>query len=233
MGKITTSRYISTNDAYIKRFSTSSIFVKLLGRRVYRWNFVKTRWWSRAYEYKLIQDVVASVFGEEIGGKSALDFGCGDSHPGIFILEKLKFGQVFGCDLFDSHPLLDEKSFNISYFKNHKLGPNVKYDLITVISVLEHLKPTLQKEILCDLMMMLNNDGVIILTFDMPGFEFQTDLQLYTDLFDEFGLFYELENIPMELRLNNFNSVAPFPEGWPSFSLKKSECYRLVGFKKS
>ena len=227
------SRYISTNDSYIKVFKTGSKLRRILGKKAYQWNFVKTGWWSRAYEYKLIQDVVASFFGEATAKKLALDFGCGDSHPGIFVLEKLKFGQVFGCDLFDSHPLLDERSFNISYFKDHKLGPNIKYDLITVISVLEHLEPTLQKEILCDLISMLNDSGVIILTFDMPGFEFETDLKLYTDVFDVFGLSYVLEDIPMDLRLNNFNSIAPFPEGWPSLSLEKSECYRLVGYKKS
>jgi len=227
------SRYVSVDDKYMKHFSTGPRFLKLLGIKIHYWNFVKTGWWSRAYEYQLINDVVHNAFGLDVIHKTALDFGCGDAHPGLFIIEKLKFNKVYGCDLFDHHPLLKTKKFNINYFKNHLSGPKIQYDLITIISVLEHLEPKLQKDILLDLISMLSDDGVIILTFDMPGFEYKTDLSLYLNIFKENGIIYKLDELDVSKRLDNFNSVAAFPKGWPKLGMKRAECYRLVGYKKS
>jgi len=85
--KITKSRYVSVNDNYIKKVSVGLGF---LGLKKLKWDFVKSGWWSRPYEYKLINDVAMDYFGDNIVNKTSLDFGCGPAHPGIFFLRKVR-----------------------------------------------------------------------------------------------------------------------------------------------
>ncbi|MEM5880952.1 MAG: methyltransferase domain-containing protein [Candidatus Aenigmatarchaeota archaeon] len=229
MKKITKSRFISINDGFIDKFEVSYGFLQL--KRL-KWDFIKNGWWSRPYEYKLIADVTNDYFGREVDNKIALDFGCGPSHPGVFILEKLGFSKVYGCDLFDKHKILQKyNSIKIEYFKDCLSKKELKFDLITSISVLEHMDEETQGFILTSLIEQLNKDGVIVLTFDMPGFEHKTNLELYKNIFVEHRIYFEEEVISEELYLNNFNSIAPYNKGWPEMNIEKLNCYRLIGYK--
>ena len=196
------------------------------------WDFNRVGWWSRPYEYSLIEEVCKSYFNDEIGTKIALDFGCGPSHPGIFFLEKLGFKKVYGCDLFQEHKLLKKyKSTKIEYFKDCLSMKNMKFDLITSISVLEHMDETIQELILTNLISQLNENGVFILTFDMPGFEYKTNLDLYKSIFTKFKISYEEEFIDDVKIMNNKNSVVRYEKGWPEMNIDKLSCYRLIGYK--
>lgn len=59
MKKITKSRYISINDKFIERFVVNYGF---LGLKKLKWDFVKSGWWSRPYEYKTNLELYKNIF---------------------------------------------------------------------------------------------------------------------------------------------------------------------------
>jgi len=141
--------------------------------------------------------------------------------------------MTYGCDLFDEHKILKKyKSNKIEYFKDCLSQKKLKFDLITSISVLEHMDENTQEFILSNLIEQLNQDGIIILTFDMPGFEYKTNLELYKNIFLKYNIYFEEEIIDEKFHMNNINSIAPFKKGWKDMNIEKLTCYRLIGYKK-
>ena len=68
-----------------------------------------------------------------------------------------------------------------------------------------------------------------MLTFDMPGFEWDTDLDMYRHILRqrEFD-FIEVE-VPFWHRLTSRNGPVPFA-GWESLGRLELECYRLLAW---
>jgi len=80
------SRYFLITDIFLEDFSWKDL----------SWNFRKLKWWSRGYEYQWVNDICKEFSCE---GRSAVDVGTGDEHPGVFLLKSHGFDKVVGIDL--------------------------------------------------------------------------------------------------------------------------------------
>jgi SAM-dependent methyltransferase len=220
------SRYVVLNDPVITEFRTPNS----AGEEV--WDFHELAWWSRLYEYRWLQDVVSDCLGPDRSDKMALDAGCGRKYPSSFILGEMGFKRVIGLDLVPSNPLFERVSMpNVEYrqldFAEEVPGP---VDCLCCLSVLEHMPPERQLRALENFCRAVAPDGFMAMTFDLPGFEYETDLEAYKRVLAEHGfVMIEAPTDPAE-RLNSRNGRIAHP-GWPKFGRMELQCYRLVAWK--
>lgn len=157
-----TSRFFTTNDEKVDTF-------------VYP---IPVEWWSRGYEYPW-----AGRFAES--GHVVLDAGCGIGHHFKFALAGV-CKQVHACDVdqniinepFIIKTIKNGFNFDVTelcgniYYKICDLGnldyPNHSFDRVFCISVLEHCSDSQYLLILKEFKRVLKEDGLIVLTFDVP-----------------------------------------------------------------
>ncbi|HOX27550.1 MAG TPA: class I SAM-dependent methyltransferase, partial [bacterium] len=99
------------------------------------YKYEKTHWWYQARN-RIVTELIRHDVGKSFG--SILDFGCG---TGNLISKLSTLGDVTGCD--KSNEALEfckKKGFrNIRHIKNDDLSEMGKYDLITLLDVIEHV----------------------------------------------------------------------------------------------
>ena len=177
----TTSRFFLKSDENVSTFSWKDAV----------WNMEERQWWSRTYEYAWVEQACRYFFGGDIKNKSAIDIATGILHPGIFVLKKAGFGAVTGTDLFDKEPhhYAQYIKNGINYIKEDILEPTIKdkFNCVSCVSFLEHLPPEYHKQSIINIINKCEDNGCIVLTFDMPGFEYKTDLELYKYIIYEHG----------------------------------------------
>jgi len=180
------SRLFVKSDPLIREFSWNDYSVDIFAPR--------RKWWSRPYEYKWIQDVISSYF-DFSKDVSALDVATGNDHPGMFILKQLGFYKVIGTDLLKGSDFPNKKYLKegMEYIQDDILKPQLvdKFDCITFISVLEHFHPDNQRSVLENLISYLKPQGCMVLTFDMPGYDYPTNLSLYKEVLSAKGFSYK------------------------------------------
>ena len=201
------SRYFLTTDAFLENFSWKDL----------NWDFRKLKWWSRIYEYQWVNDV-CKEFDKR---RSAVDVGTGDEHPGVFLLKSHGFKRVVGIDLIKKSEWKYREYLGngIKYVSGDIAnGCSGKYDLVMCISTLEHIHPRTQPRVLKNLMSLVDDGGILLLTFDMPGCDYKT----YLEMLKEFNFSVILEDegdIPIVKTTNS--AVQPSPR------TKKLFCYRI------
>ena len=82
---------------------------------------------------------------------------------------------------------------------------NKTYDLVACISILEHVKKEDQKDFLLNMIKLTKKGGNIILTFDDPGFEELTDIEMYKETLRENNCLFEEAVIQEDKILTNLN----------------------------
>lgn len=157
-----TSRFFTTNDEKVDTF-------------VYP---IPVEWWSRGYEYPW-----AGRFAES--GHVVLDAGCGIGHHFKFALAGV-CKQVHACDVdqniinepFIIKTIKNGFNFDVTelcgniYYKICDIGnlnyPDHSFGRVFCISVLEHCSDSQYLPILKEFKRVLKEDGLIVLTFDVP-----------------------------------------------------------------
>lgn len=188
---ILTSRYFVRDDSIMDSIKFNELVFEIKNRG----------WWSRVYEYKWMVDVATCYFKGSFDNKNSLDVATGIQHPGMFILKLLGFQNVVGTDIFNDVDFLYRKNIvdGMAYIRDDILNPKLptKFDFITCISFLEHLPPENQDCALINMLNYLKDDGCIALTFDMPGYEYKTNVEMYKTVLRENGMEY------IEVDVNN------------------------------
>ena len=136
-----------------------------------------------------------------------LDVATGPFHPGSFILEN-GMNEVDAIDLLDKPKIFKKyNNYNINYIKDDMINTklNKTYDLVACISTLEHVKKEDQKSFLLNMIKLTKLGGNIILTFDDPGFEELTDIEMYKETLRENNCIFEEEIIQEKEILTNLN----------------------------
>lgn len=224
--RIAESRYVRRDDPIILTYHCSSTLPQ---PQQHSWDFRELQWWSRIFEYQWLMDVASTFLTPGIETKIALDAGCGMEHPSSFMLAELGFRRVVAQDLWERHELIEQIHL-----------PNLEYccadmceaipcqaDLVCCLSVLEHLDPPRQTRALEKLCNAVTPNGLLLLTFDIPGFEWDTNLDMYRKILRQHAFdFIEIE-VQEEQRLNSHNSPVPYA-GWESLGRLELECYRLL-----
>lgn len=214
------SRLFVKRDALISNFEWNG----------YTINIMQNRWWSRPFEYKWIEDVCASYF-DSLDNRTVIDIATGSTHPGIFILKKLGFKKVIGTDLFDID-LFQPKNFiseGMEYVKDDILNPKIKekFDCITFISVLEHFHPDNQRKVMENIISYLKDNGCLIFTFDMPGFDYLTNIPLYKEILVENKFSFREVDINKDdivVKSSNCSNAG-------GLARKNLSCYRLFAWR--
>ena len=228
MRRIGESRYMRLDDPVILTYRCGAALPE---PRQHVWDFRALQWWSRIFEYQWLKDVVSSFPAPELETKTALDVGCGLEHPGCFMLAELGFGRTIAQDVWERHELIERIHLpNLEYccMDINEASP-CRADLVCCLSVLEHMDLVRQAcalRILCDA---VEPGGLLLLTFDMPGFEWDTDLDMYRHILRqrEFD-FLEVE-VAEEQRVTSRNSPVPYA-GWESLGRLELTCYRLLAW---
>lgn len=220
------SRYVVLDDPVITEFRTAG----KTGEEV--WDFHELLWWSRLYEYRWLRDVVGDCFGEDRSDKTALDAGCGRKHPSSFILGELGFKKVIALDILPGNPLFERVLMpNVEYrqvdFSEHVPGP---VDFLCCLSVLEHVAPERQLRALENLCGAVAPGGFLAMTFDLPGFEYETDLEAYKRVLAEQGFVMIETPTGRAERLTSRNGHIAHP-GWPEFGRMELLCYRVLAWR--
>lgn len=147
--------------------------------------------------------------------------------------------KVVATDLFEKHPM--EKLFaayNICYIQDDMCNTKIKgnFDVVCCISTLEHLGRNSQSVFLENMIKRVKPGGYIIMTFDDPGFDELTDLELYISILSSHGFtFKEGFGYSQNQIMNNFNSVVK----WKPFQTQsinsnaELRVYRLIARKHS
>ncbi|MDY7096276.1 MAG: class I SAM-dependent methyltransferase [Acidobacteriota bacterium] len=224
------SRYVVLDDPVMAKFRAVGDGGEEL------WDFHQLEWWSRIYEYRWLQDVVRDCFADRgtlnLESKVALDAGCGRKHPSSFILGEMGFRRVLALDLMPNNPLFERvRMANVEYrqtdFAEHVPGP---VDFLCCLSVLEHVPRERQPRALENLCGAVAPGGFLAMTFDLPGFEYETDLEGYKRILSEQGFeITEAATDPAQ-RLTSRNGPIPHP-GWPKVGRMELLCYRLLAWK--
>ena len=238
------SRFFRTSDPVIETYELKSKKKSLSDNKEnssqtedYTWNFRLQHWWSRLYEYRWMLDAAKNYYkGSDLSKIKVLDAACGDLHPSCFMLADLGFGQIVAQDLFDSHPLIERFPLkNLTYLQGNLLAkfPDNEFDCINFISTLEHIEPLNQPVALQNLCNRLKPGGLIIMTFDIPGFEYVTNLDDYKNILRDNFIVFQEDTIDEKDLLSSLNSVGAVTEGWELTHKKinKLFCYRLLGVK--
>lgn len=197
------SAYISLDDNLMMSYKIEQgkIF-----KKKHFWDFKSMKWWSRIYEYQFLQEVVKTL-NKENKSLSILDVATGPFHPGSFILEN-GVNQVDAVDLLDKPKIFKKfNKYNINYIKDDMINTklNKTYDIVACISTLEHVKKEDQKSFLQNMIKLTKKGGSLILTFDDPGFEELTDIEMYKKTLKENNCLFEEEFVPEEEILTNLN----------------------------
>ncbi len=173
--------------------------------------------------------------GQNLQQKTVLDAACGEVQPGGFILAQKGFGQVVAQDVFARHALIEKSALtNLHYLQGNlaevKEG---RFDCIVFISTLEHINPEVQPLVLQNLVDRLNPGGALLLTFDMPGYEYSTNLDLYKQILRDNNLQFREESVRDADKLTSKNKHIVFPEGFEDGHVKHEElsCYRLFAVR--
>lgn len=229
MGHHLTSRYIKINDPYQLGFIYHGT----------NWDFTNPLWWSRIYEYTWM-DAAIREWGLEcnkpINASSVLDIACGHMHPSPFILKHIGFKSVVCTDLLDTWPLayIDP---TIQYLKNDVCTDKLpQSDVIICVSTLEHIDPAKQEAALQNMISALNPGGLLLLTFDMPGWDFLTNLPLYKQVIVRNSMHILIEEVPEEQRLNSRNGAVinwelSNPALYPKLAGVEYNIYRIAAVK--
>jgi SAM-dependent methyltransferase len=197
--------------------------------RQHKWDFDALKWWSRIFEYRWLADIVATIPPQQRLTMTAIDAGCGRKHAGCFMLAEAGLGRVIALDRFEQHPLLDAVDLpNLSYAQIDFAGTSCPpAHLVCCVSVLEHIHPSQQERALINLCDAVLPGGLLLLTFDMPGFEFDTDLDGYREILRRHGFDFIEREVPQEQRLTSRNGPITVSD-WPSVGRPELECYRLL-----
>lgn len=220
---IYSSRLFIKSDPMIKEFRFENLYLNIFEPR--------RKWWSRPYEYKWMGDTSSAYF-DFLEPKSAIDVATGNSHPGIFILKKSGFSKVVGTDLFDitSYQHRVHLKDGMQFVKDDILCPkiNEKFDCLTCVSVLEHFHPDTQKKALQNMITYLNPNSCIILTFDMPGFDYLTNLPLYKETLSENSFSFREDNLKEgDVVVNSSNC-----SNAGRLARRRLSCYRIFAWRK-
>lgn len=195
------SSYISIDDDKLMNYEITQ--GKLIKRK-HHWDFAKLGWWSRIYEYKFLQDCINSLQ----KNISVLDVATGPFHPGSFILENNGINNVDAVDIINKPKIFNRFSrYKISYFIDDMSNTQIEkqYDLVVCISTLEHVPMENQKSFLENMIKLTKVDGHLILTFDDPGFEQMTNIEMYKSVLLDNNCQFEEEEISQDKILTNYN----------------------------
>ena len=219
------SRYFRLDDSKMLSFSGRG------ENSLLHWDFLELGWWSRIYEYSWMQAVIEHWVGDHISQKVALDAGCGRKHTGCFLMAELGFERVVAQDLFPQHPIfMLGKPANLEYAERDFCeGAACDADIVCCLSVLEHVALERQKQGLRVLCRAVRPGGLLVMTFDMPGFEYPTALELYKHIILDEGFVYAEREVAAHERLTSKNGPVSHP-GWPSVGRYELTCYRLVAW---
>jgi 2-polyprenyl-3-methyl-5-hydroxy-6-metoxy-1,4-benzoquinol methylase len=103
-----------------------------------------------------------------------------------------------------------------------------KFDCVCCISLLEHVMPHFQEQALTNLIKYVRKGGILLLTFDMPGFEYTTDLTLYLKVLRQQRCAVTVEETKEDERISTASSdVAD-----SSLISKNLSCYRIFAEQK-
>lgn len=221
MKEVLQSRYVLADDLIIRGFEWGSA----------SFEFYQRGWWSRIYEYQWMLDACKAYF-DDFKGKSALDIATGVLHPGMFLLKSLGFDRVVGTDLFDvkDHLFVKEIKDGIEYVKESVMHPTMKdkFDCVSCISFLEHIPNYQQEFALENILSYVSEDGCAIFTFDIPGYDFQTDLPLYESVLKKQGFYFSNVEVDAKKILTTTNS----PVAAQDLKGRGISCYRLFAGRK-
>ncbi len=193
-----------------------------------RWDFVRLRWWSRIFEYRWMIDALVRHFANDLRGRTLVDLGCGYEHPGAHMLADLGAARVLATDLADRIELYERcPAANLAYRRHDMTRPLAeRFDAVVCISVLEHLPLADQATALGHLADAVAPGGALVMTFDMPGFEHDTPLDLYRRTLRARGLRFDEVEVPAAERLTSRNGPVAI-SGFPEVGLVELEVYRL------
>jgi len=184
------SRYVSVYDESRILYTFDRLTFRTLARL--KWDLSAMEWWSRPYEYLWAEHVLNYFYGSQFNKLSLLEAACGPGHPWLLRASELGFRSVTGVDLIERSLLVDRVSrSNLSYLCHDLSRPlSPKYDVITCLSVLEHMPKQVQELALQNMCSAVIPGGCILITLDLPGFNFTTDLSLIWDTLDAFRFRY-------------------------------------------
>ena len=218
---IFSSRYFIHSDLFMEKFDWDGV----------SFDFCKMGWWSRIYEYEWMKNVCTSYF-SDISEKSVVDIATGDQHPCMFILKSLGFLRVVGPDIL---PLdkLKHCSFvknGIEYVQDDVCTTKIKdrFDCVSCISVLEHLDPKRQIIALENIINMTKDNGCIVLTFDMPGYEYSTSIETYGKILQSRGFYFLNQHVEDNKKIMTTNS----PIACLNLRQMNLSCYRIFASRK-
>jgi len=157
-------RYITTKDAYLEEYSTSS-------NPGLTWPFAemqkekKHSWHSRPYEYAWIREALEF---HPFNDLAVLDAGCGAGYPGPYVVSDCaNVRQVHAMDI--DPKLLEQRvghgEITWSVGDLTKYQTSERYDAITCISTLEHIPRW--KKTLKNFHNLLDPGGLLLLTLDI------------------------------------------------------------------
>ena len=219
MNDIFTSRYFKTDDPIIKLFQWGGL----------DFEFYNRGWWSRIYEYQWVIDVCNNLRPDQLG--SAIDIATGIQHPGMFMLKSLGFNKVVGVDLFEEKDFMYRKNLcdGIFYVKEDINYPSLKekFSAITCISFLEHIRPNSQEQVLQNIINYVSESGCIIMTFDMPGYDYPTNLSLYKTVLERNGFKIDNKDVEETQKISTQNSKI----AEQVLRTKPIYCYRLFAWR--
>jgi hypothetical protein len=202
MDDVLKSRFFLKSDDEIKNYSFS-------GRD---WSFYDLQWYSRIYEYRWAIDAINCYFGEKEPGL-VIDIGTGNWHPFSFMLStETKSRKVLASDIYplEDWQYKDIMPSSMEYFQGSADDndmPNV--DIVACISIFEHLDPDLQIRSLKNFVDKINEGGCLTMTFDIPGYDYETQKSKYLRILDEGGMVYEIEDVDGEKVTSKDNPIAP------------------------
>jgi len=197
------SGYISLNDTQMLSYDIEQGRVF---KKKHSWDFIDLKWWSRIFEYKFLQEVVNEL-NKSNKTLTVLDVATGPFHPGSFILEN-GLNNVDALDLLEKPKIFKKfNKYNINYIKDDMINTklNKTYDLVVCISTLEHVKKENQKTFLLNMIKLTKKGGTLILTFDDPGFEELTDIEMYKETLRENNCLFEELTVEEDKILTNLN----------------------------
>jgi trans-aconitate methyltransferase len=188
-------------------------------------------WWSRVYEYRWLKDVVEAIATPVRRVSTAVDVGCGMQHPGCFLLARSGFGRAIAQDVEARHDLLERINVHNLEYVRMDMTESVACEaqLVCCLSVLEHVPPHLQVRALRNLCSAVAGGGLLLLTFDMPGFEYDTNLDLYKNVLGDLRFEFIEVDVGPELRLTSATGPVSRPS-WVSVGRAELECYRLLAW---
>jgi 2-polyprenyl-3-methyl-5-hydroxy-6-metoxy-1,4-benzoquinol methylase len=175
-------------------------------------------------------DVVLAYF-KDVSNKSVIDIATGDQHPGMFIFKSIGFDRVVGTDIISSEKIkyIPFICGNMEYIKDDILNSKIeeKFDCVSCISALEHFRPEQQEIVMNSLIGKVKEKGCILMTFDMPGYEYMANIKMYQDVLSKNSFTFINEEVNSEDIIRTTNSLCA------SQNLRKMNlsCYRLFAWR--